>query len=52
MITITYKDKSEETFNHADRYDIQDEDFISLEDKEGEEIALISISEIKKVEIK
>ena len=52
MITITYKDKSEEEFNHAENWDYSGDDFIELQDGEEEIIALINISEIRKVEIK
>ena len=51
MIIVTYKDKTQETFNYGEDYD-DNEKFISIQDKEGETIASINIDEIRKVEIK
>ena len=52
MIIVTYKDKTQETFNYGEDFNYDGETFVHIENKEGETIASINIDEIRKVEIK
>lgn len=51
MIVVTYKDKTQETFNYGENYEYDDK-FVEIENKDEETIALINVDEIRKVEIK
>ena len=52
MIIVTYKDKTQETFNYGDYEYSENGKFIAIENKDEETIASINIDEIRKIEIK